>query len=366
MIAQKAALILTSFEECAKKAEKDGNFIFYFSGHGAQSEVQSQTGGCNLGTIDYSVNGGISGDDLVQCLNNAECKASNIILIFDCCFAGSLGKSLTSHEEWNITAKAFVMCACAALEKSLSMNGVLENSMFTYFLLDFFRTTDCKKEFEFQRAANDISMLCKALSSLILKCSKDNDSTDSDSTDSAPCNTLGNLQFNPEAWVKKLPNFVNEVMISNEEPVIASLEKLLTGDGKSINDKLATAVQQWLSNVNTNASLKTLSSKASSAELLQKAIVSVLLGSSTVVYCQDAAASHFDKKLLGKRNVFLKIAIMVSNRIDFFKVKIDHVKMGLKFYYVYVEKIEENAKLEIDVSKLHSLFGEMNFKFKYT
>ena len=151
--------ILTSFKECAKKAEKDGNFIFYFSGHGSESAK-----GCNLVATDFRsrvVKSGISGDDLVQSLKDAECKASNIILIFDCCYAGSLGESLTSEEEWTLAAKPFVMCACAASEESM-FDDILKNSIFTYFLLDFFKTSDCKNEFEIQRAADNISKLCYA------------------------------------------------------------------------------------------------------------------------------------------------------------------------------------------------------------
>ena len=331
--------ILTSFEECAKKVERGGNFIFYFSGHG---DMQN---GCNLVTSDYSMNNGISGDDLVQCLKYAECKASNIIFIFDCCHAGSLGESLTCHEEWNIAAKLFVMCACAASERSLS-GGALENSVFTYFLLDFFSTSDCKKEFEFEQAANDISALCNALSSLMLTCSYQ-----------AKDNTWGSFQFNPMAMMKKVPNLVNEVMVSNEKPIIASLELFMAGD-KSIKTNLATAVQKWLRNDKTKALLKTLSVKASYAELLQSAIVSALLASSTLVYYK-AADNLLDKQLLGKRNIFLGIAMEVSNHIDFFKVKIDHVKMGLRYYAGYVHTIEEHAKIEIDDSELLSLFNEM-------
>ena len=61
---------------------------------------------------------GISGDDLVDWLNVSQCKASNVLLIFDCCYAGNLGEGLVYHNSLKITANLFAMCGCTSKEKN--------------------------------------------------------------------------------------------------------------------------------------------------------------------------------------------------------------------------------------------------------
>ena len=68
-----------SFIECAKKVKENGNFIFYFAGHGYECGDR-----CILSPTDFNkehINSGISGDDLVTWLNfdDARCKAHNLL-----------------------------------------------------------------------------------------------------------------------------------------------------------------------------------------------------------------------------------------------------------------------------------------------
>ena len=59
--------LLKSFSECAQQVEENGNFIFYFAGHGYELHNR-----CMLVPTDFvrsaENNNGISGDDLVQYL----------------------------------------------------------------------------------------------------------------------------------------------------------------------------------------------------------------------------------------------------------------------------------------------------------
>lgn len=105
-----------SFTESAKKVEEKGNFIFYYAGHAFESAKESAGSECILSTANFSKSDryatGISGDDLVQWLIEAECKASNVFFIFDCCFAGHLGKTLTSNPALKISAHASICNVC--------------------------------------------------------------------------------------------------------------------------------------------------------------------------------------------------------------------------------------------------------------
>lgn len=113
--------------ECAEKVEYGGNFVFYYSGHGDKSQ-----GKFVLVPTNFNEVGGISGDDLVEWLNDAKCKDKNVLFVLDCCYAGNLGTTLTLHEDLTIGAQLFVMCACAPGEKSLSIDA-LGHSIFTFY-----------------------------------------------------------------------------------------------------------------------------------------------------------------------------------------------------------------------------------------
>ena len=153
-----------SFIETAKMVEEDGNFIFYYAGHGFTFE---DTVSCILGTSDYNPSkkeSEISEHDLVEWLNIAKCKANKVLLIFDCCSAKSLGETLTKYtDELNISKRFFAMCACQADEVASSVDA-LEHSIFTYFLLDHLKMP----EFDIEKAIFETAHFCFSLSCLIV------------------------------------------------------------------------------------------------------------------------------------------------------------------------------------------------------
>ena len=154
-----------SFIKCAGNVKENGNFIFYFAGHGYEWHDR-----CILSPADFNkrdVNSGISGDDLINWVNIAECKASNVLFIFDCCYAGNLGELLTSDENLKTKANLFVMCGCAPKEKVTAISA-LRHSIFTYFLLDYLQALTCRGEINVRQAMEIISDLCFSFSCLIM------------------------------------------------------------------------------------------------------------------------------------------------------------------------------------------------------
>ena len=320
-----------AFIEYAKKVEDDGNFMFYFSGHGHESQ-----GRCVLVIGDES--SGISGDDLVQWLNYAQCKAKNVVFVFDCCYAGNLGNTLTLETNLKINAQLFVMCACAPGEKSTGIS-VLENSIFTYFLLDYLNTSpECSKEFKIEQAMGTISMLCFRFSSLIL------------------LNKKGQIccgNFNPKFFFKGRPNYQCDSSPSNPElnnPTSSTslLRSLLDSEGA--RKQPHAKVKSWLQLRFTKESLQILNEKALNCRTLQNAILSALVLSSALLH-YTYSTKNKEKKLLEKKNIFLEIAITVLNLEEInFNVTKDHVITSLEGYMYVVRD------LSIETSYLNNLW----------
>ena len=159
--------ICSLFMEVARKAEQNSIFIFYFAGHGYSIDRK-----CVLAPSDFvgtnKPNSGISGNDLVKWLHEAQCQASYSLFIFDCCYAGDLGISLTSSpSNFQATSDVFVMCGCAPRERCMSIDA-LGHSIFTFFLLHYLAQHNCKGQFAIQQAMEEIKDYCFSFSTLIV------------------------------------------------------------------------------------------------------------------------------------------------------------------------------------------------------
>ena len=317
-----------AFMEYSKKVEDGGNFMFYYTGHGDESQ-----GRCVLVPSDYNEgdeSSGISGDDLVQWLNEAQCKAKNILFVFDCCYAGSLGEALTRHKNLTIDAQLHVMCACAAGQITVGM-AVLEHSVFTYFLIDYLQTFHCSEEFKVKPAMDTISILCFSFSHLIFIHNQTGDFCFS--------------RFKPKYYHNE--KSIVELKYSprnktSEENTISQslLESLLD---KKETEQPHAIIEHWLQLPVIKESLQTLNEKASYYETLQKAIFSVLLYSSALLHYvftndKDRKLLERNRKLLERKNIFLMIAITVFKKINF-HMTIDHLIEGLEYYISAVKEV---------------------------
>ena len=326
----------SSFLGSAKQVKEKGNFIFYFSGHACVLQER-----CILAPADFAKNKetGISGEDLVQWLNDADCKASNVLFIFDCCFAASLGEISTQSKVWRIPANLFVICGCAARETVISV-GILGHSFFAYFLLDYLKTCVSGREFKIHQAIDVISDLCLGLCNLLLRYKEGK---------LQAAYSIPELQYNIQDQY---------IHITNEskptKPIISTLESLLKDPLSHQPHKM---VKEWLQCSAVKKSLKILYDKASlpNNKNLQNCIVCFLIYSSVLVHYEYCKA---DKNVTGleEEDIFLQIAIEVSNEVTFCNLTIDHVMVGLKQYITAVESLG----ISIDLQKLRDNIASYN------
>ena len=315
-----------SFIECAKKVKENGNFIFYFAGHGYECGDR-----CILSPTDFNkenVNSGISGDDLVTWLNDARCKAHNLLFIFDCCYAGNLGKMLTQDVTLKTNANLSVMCGCAPKEK-VSSFIVLKHSIFTYFLLDYLKLSALKREINIDRAMEIVPDLCFSFSCLLKIYVQ---------------GKLYDIAFTPTLYQIIIKREGHEV--ASEKAIVSLLKSFTKEKAEWSLDKL----ENWLQSDAIQKSLRKLCESTTRSESLQEGIVSALLYSAAYIQYED---DDNDRMLLGKRDLFLHIAIKVSNSISIFDVTIDHVIIGLRHYCDIVKS------LRINVLELQILYNEV-------
>ena len=304
------------FVDSAKTVEEGGILIFYFAGHGIMVGNR-----CVLAPADFAgkedLNSGISGYDLIKWLHVAECKASHVLCLFDCCYAGDLGTVLTSPDNLlKIKPGLFVMCGCAAKEKCTSVDA-LGHSIFTYFLLDYLRRQQCMGRFEVKQAMKEITELCYSFSSLIVSYNDER----------------GELQHGTmHPILDTLDIHVTDVTDSGRfELVIQLLER---GQPKPLPHP---EVEKWLKSHLIQNALSTLYSKATITEALQEGIFSSLLYSAASIQC-----AH-DNTHLGNRNHFLMMVTSVLGAIGFAYPEVNapifHLIAGLEHYKEPVKRV---------------------------
>ena len=322
------------FVQSAKMAGDGGIFIFYFAGHGVLLNNK-----CILAPADFAgredLNSGISGDDLVDWLHKAECKASHVLVILDCCFAGDLGTALTSPDKiLKIKPGLFVMCGCAARERCMSVDA-LGHTIFTYFFLHYLEGHQSTGKFAVKQAMEKITELCFSFSSLLV--SYDHEKGELQARQMNP--TLGTLDYH-ETEVK-----IDEPDSCRFELVIKLFER---GHPKPAPHA---EVTKWLRSPTTQNALFTLHSNVKFSETLQKGILSAMLYS--------AASIHYshDKTHLEERNLFLMTVIDVLSAIGFVcpevKATTSHLISGLKHY------IQPALVGGINIAFFYSLLSEL-------
>ncbi|XP_065902211.1 uncharacterized protein [Dysidea avara] len=285
--------IRSSFMQTAGEAEEDSIFIFYFAGHGYLVRKQ-----CVLAPADFAgvedLNTGVSGDDLVEWLHAAGCKAKHVLIILDCCFAGDLGTSLTSPGNiLKVTPGVFVMCGCAAREKCMSIHA-LGHSIFTYFFLRYLERQNCKGQFPITKAMEEIAELCMSFSSLLVKYNHET----GDLLSGTMTPTLDRLDF-------------KVVNLNNDGTDFSRLGLLISLYDKSPKSSPHLKVDEWLNSQKVRNSLQLLKVKASFNKQLQNGILCAMLYSVASIQVAN------DKTHVNERNLFVTLAISVVGAIGF-------------------------------------------------
>ena len=257
-----------SFTTCAKRVEENGNFILYFAGHGYVCDNR-----CILSPADFKrdVKSGISGDDLVDWLNITECKANNLLFIFDCCFAGNLGEMLTTDKNLETKANLFVMCGCKP-NKKVSSFSILRHSVFTYFLLDYLKTSVCTKELDIEKAMDIIPDLCSSFSRLLRVYIQ---------------GKLDNSTFTPSLYIKH----EGLSKAASDKAIVTLLNRLIKEKTKWPIEML----ENWLQSPDIEKALSVLCPSTAPSENLQHAIVSALLYSAAFIQYEDTSTKSYWK-----------------------------------------------------------------------
>ncbi len=107
-----------------KKAKKEDQVIFYFSGHGDNGKI-----------LPYDYDGtknGLSFGDLAQLFRS--CASETKIIFADACRIGGL-KPKRNEQVSSVSDKIIAMVSCRANENSIE-HGYIERGFFSYFLLE--------------------------------------------------------------------------------------------------------------------------------------------------------------------------------------------------------------------------------------
>ena len=281
-------------------------------------------------------NNGISGNDLIEWLHIAECKARHVLFIFDCCHAGDLGTALTSPGNLvKIESGLFVMCRCAGKEECTSI-GALRHSIFAYFFLDYLRRQHCMGRFEVKQAMKEITELCYSFSSLLV-------SYDEKERELQP------HEIHP--ILDALDVHVTDVNIPRDEPDSGRFALVFQFNERGQpKPSPHPKVEKWLTSHFLQNALSTLYSKATITEALQKAILSSLL------YSASSIEYAYDKTHLGNRNHFLMTVTSVLGAIGYAYPEVNapifHLIAGLGHY-------REPARIRVDTKPLDDLLTEM-------
>ncbi len=153
------------FQKYASEVGESGLFLFHFSGHGVT--VRNKEWGLAPADFDYSRDTYITAEVLGEWLNEINCVAKYIIFTLDCCYAGGIGKALTSHSMINRGSNLYVMSACMAHETSLVL-GPLRNSVFTYFLSRSIRLHIGAKTLPIRDIFKECRICCECLTATLV------------------------------------------------------------------------------------------------------------------------------------------------------------------------------------------------------
>jgi hypothetical protein len=146
----------------------DGVLLFYFSGHAIRYAGGSKVA---LVAADFVEDQKqlITAETLARVLGELKERHSELIVIFDCCFAGQVAQDLSSIMG-TLGYKVCTIAACSAVENSVCFDR-LGAGFFTYFMHDFMSRIKLSSTGTFPAASilKYCTPLCNAMATLVLK-----------------------------------------------------------------------------------------------------------------------------------------------------------------------------------------------------
>ena len=314
----KREAIKTLILNYASKVEEDGLFAFHFSGrvavYNSLDERNEQVHA--LAPVDFTgdVNSGITANDFVEWIQEANCKARHILIILDCCCAGGIGKKIASKGD--VKSQIHVMCACAAEEVTLPMN-VLGSSIFCYFLLHLLKKNQPKGKFALKEDMHEIAELCQSFSSLLMCYSSERGKI------------LKPALIQPEMYSSESDG-CDEIDGGNDSQRVNMLLALY--DKQAQKPSLHPVARQWLRSNTVQESLRLLFSIDPLPESLYNGIWCALFYS---VACIHLA---YDCTHVAERNLFITVAISIMSAIGYtypdVNITTEQLTLGIEFYYL--------------------------------
>lgn len=160
-----------TFQYHASNVGLESLFVFHFSGHGIK--VREDMWGLAPMDFDYSSDTYITASVLCRWLNEIKCRAKYILITLDCCYAGGIGKELTTQAGVERSENLFVLSACTANETSIVLRS-LGHSIFTYFLSDFIaKFSKSSGVLPMKKIISECQVCCECLSSLLVSYSRE-------------------------------------------------------------------------------------------------------------------------------------------------------------------------------------------------
>ena len=324
----------------AYKVEENGLLVFHFSGNVAVykslDERDEWVHVLSPGDFTGDVISGITADDFVDWIQEANCKARHILIILDCCCAGGIGKKITSKGD--VKPQIHVMCACAAEEVTLPLN-ILGSSIFCYFLLHILKKNQPKGKFALNEDMHEIAELCQSFSSLLMCYSSERGGI------------LKSALIQPE-----LHSSGSDEIISCDETDDGNNSRrlnMLFGlyDKQAQKPSLHPTAYRWLRSNPVQESLRLLFSVDPLPESLYNGIWCAFFYS---VACIHLA---YDRTHVAERNLLITVAISIMSAIGYsypdVSITVEQLTLGLKYYYMPVnsEKITTTSieKLFMDL-----------------
>ena len=166
-----------SLRLAADKIGPDGILLFYFSGHAVQYAGGSKVA---LVAADFVEDQRqlITAETLAKALVELKERHSELVVIFDCCFAAQVAQDL-SGIMGTLGFKVCTIAACSAIENSVCFER-LGAGVFTYFMHDFMSRIKLFSTGTLPVAgiSEYCTPLCNAMATLVLKRDEANQLTD--------------------------------------------------------------------------------------------------------------------------------------------------------------------------------------------
>ena len=233
-----------------------------------------------------------------------------------------------------VTPGVYVMCACAAKEVSLALT-VLGNSIFSFFLLHYLEKHSSKGQFAVEESMREITELCRCYSSLMMRYSAEGGLRSA--IMQPKMDTVAVVEIGTCAVTDCTDGASTDITDNNRFGLLFNLY-----DRQLPKPSLHPIAIRWLGSAVVQDSIETLYTKTGLPLSLQDGIACAMLYSIACLHLEH------DRSHVTERNFVLTAIISVVAAIGYrfpeVTMKINQLKMALKYYYKPIHSLGIPAK----------------------